>query len=1020
MEKTSSEKPGLRLIRLLLLPFLLLACGVPSVDETPTLPPRFTDHIIVSLTEPLDGEAYPISAGLSIRGEAISDGSIARMELWADGKLHEEYRIPEDGLGLLVHSWNWSPKTLGVHTLMVRAYNDQDHSAFSNVITIKGIPDPGYVLIAQAEEGDTVISLAERYNVSVDDLLKENPQLDENMPLSTGEEVFIHFGATAIVSIPSQGAKVLMRLNEWSVNHGLNPQAAPPAPALTVSGQGCSATLSINDMSDDEQGFNIYRLNPGSMSFSKITSLPAHEGTGTFSHQDPNLHGLYHYYVAAFDDNGETASNLASLNIVDPGCAGKPTTVNDLGFITAGVEDYYLYVSINNGNWRRFPADEFTYLKKSQNLDFGAVAASLAPNAVGNISMRGEVWGMVNGNAILLGTFDRSFKTEQAPVKFEPSAFQNLFQTTLEVRGVYDVSKGGYPWLKEKGTAYGMETFRFGTDTNAAYGIWQVSSVPFKADISFNPACLLLAGKANGSGTPDNPFEFGVDFLQIKPKIEAVQLSPFENLLDQTPVFFSPFSPEKMDTSLQQVVTQPKWGAGSFGVGGTPVFVNFDPCAMNVSAEGAITYYVRLIPMNNGQAAGGSSNTVKMIYDPNSQIKITFTPAPPIPIETYYDVKILNFTGVHVPEYRYEFCVVVVENNIPQGSPWAGFKPGTVFCPEKDQGGSGDLLDDLSGAIEDAFNFISGIYNKLSDWATELVDKLNPLCIQAKLASSAVKVGEKEVKDACHYIAVAVVTAAKTYVGLPPSLPNFDQLTEIGKDNLVELAAQELENQGIPCPEDCKKVIGQGIDYSLEQVKKSASNSSCTSEIEQYGYKPLCLPSGIVTKPDPRGQPAPAVVELQITRRPGTTGPNFPEPKSCNATVSVYAKNDSHIDQVFTTIAGFDWQGAPIEGNLLSGAAAFPNLQPDTSTKLPLVLSPVSFWLDGHQSFVKKGWKPEHFDDWGILYEGALATITAGGNCKFEFPEGTGVTSASVSGDTKQVGPLGEAWNQTCHPYNCP
>ena len=63
---------------------------------------------------------------------------------------------------------------------------------------------------------------------------------------------------------------------------------------------------------------------------------------------------------------------------------------------------------------------------------------------------------------------------------------------------------------------------------------------------------------------------------------------------------------------------------------------------------------------------------------------------------------------------------------------------------------------------------------------------------------------------------------------------------------------------------------------------------------------------------------------------------------------------------------------------------------------------------------------PEHFDDWGILYQGALATIAADGNCKFVFPEGTGITNASVEGDAKQAGPLGDAWNQTCHPYNCP
>ena len=1026
MDKTVSRLSSRRVFNLLVLLAFLLACGFPSLGSAPISSPEFTNHILVSLTEPLDGEAYPVSAGLSIRGEAISDGSIARLELWADGELYERYAAPEDGLGLLVHYWTWSPKTLGMHTLMVRAYNDQDQSAFSSVVNIEGIPDTGYILIAQAEEGDTVTSIAERYKVLVDDILHQNPGLTETASLPAGTEISIHIGAPLTASSPSLTAKVLMKLNEWTVNRvqgDFVPPAALTAPTLTISGQGCNATLTIGDFSDNEKGFNIYRLAPGAMSFAKLTSLPAQDGNGNISHQDTNLYGSYSYYVAAFDDTSEAAGNLVSIKVNDANCAGTPTTIDDLALIPMSVDQYYLYVSINNGIWRRFPADEFTYLKRSDEIDFGQVANALAPNFVGDISMKCEVWGMVNGTAKLLGTFDKSFKAAQAPATFEPAGLYQSLLTKLEVRGVYDVSNGKYPWLKEKGFGYGTETFRFGTDTNAAYGIWQVSSVPFAADVSFNPTCLLLSGKADGIGTTEQPFVFGIDFSALKPKIESVQLSPFENSLDQAPVFSSPFSPQKYDASPQQTVMQPKWGAGAFGLGGdSPVFVTFDPCAQNMSSEGVVTYYVRLIPMNNGQAAGGASNSVILKYDPNSQIKITFPAPPPVPVGIYYDVKILNFTGVHVPDLKYEFCVEIVENKMPQGSPWAGFKPGTVLCPETDQGGDGDFLSDLADAVESAFNFIADAYNKLSDWVTEMVDKLNPLCIQAKLASQAVNVGEKEVKDACHFIAVAVVTAAKTYVGLPPSLPNFDQLTEIGKDNLVELAAQELENHGVPCPEECKDVIRKGIDYSIEQVKKNMSNSSCMSEQEagEHGIKPLCLPSGIITKPDPRGQPTPAVVEVEVTRRPGTTGPDFPEPTSCAATIDVYAKNDSHIGHKFSTTAGFNWQGAPIEGDLLDGTAAFPNLQPGASTKLPIILSPVSFWLDGHKTFVKKGWKPEHFDDWGILYQGALATIAADGNCKFVFPEGTGITNASVEGDAKQAGPLGDAWNQTCHPYNCP
>jgi hypothetical protein len=130
--------------------------------------------------------------------------------------------------------------------------------------------------------------------------------------------------------------------------------------------------------------------------------------------------------------------------------------------------------------------------------------------------------------------------------------------------------------------------------------------------------------------------------------------------------------------------------------------------------------------------------------------------------------------------------------------------------------------------------------------------------------------------------------------------------------------------------------------------------------------------------------------------------------------------NLSHAGKSYVSEAGFQWNGAAIEGNLFNGANAFPNLQPGESTIIPIILDPYSFWLAGHKEFVKKGWEPEHFDDWYLLYQGALATINASGACKFEFPEGTGFSNTAVNGDTLQVGPLGEAWKTTCHPYNCP
>jgi hypothetical protein len=615
--------------------------------------------------------------------------------------------------------------------LMVRAYNDQEETAFSNVININGIEDPGFILLERAQTNKAPVT-----NSS---------------------------GATSLLSIGND--------ETFAGLADSIPPAALPAPSLSASRQGCDVMLRITDASEGEKGFNLYRLSPGATAFSKIKSLSAHTGGGAFSFKDPNLYGLYQYYVAAFDDSGEAASNLVSINSTEANCAGVPVKIDDLTSIPAGVEDYYLYAAVHNGVWQRFPADEFSFLKRSQNMDFNQVASSLAPHLAGSFSIRGEVWGMVNGTAIFLGSFDKTFKSGQPPSMIQATGIQNFLKTKLEVRGVFDPNKGEYSWQVEKGMSYDTQLFRFGTDTNAPYGVWQVASVPFAKGADFNPACLLLTGDTLGSGTYTSPVLFPIDFSPLKPKVEAIKFSPFESTYSQVPAFFPPFKPDKLTPSDQQAVTQPKY-SGKLSLGGPPILSpspsKLDPCAQNITPQGALLYYVRILPvMGNEQPAGNPSNTVVMIYDPKNGIEITI-PYVPVPNLTYYDVKILNFTGVHVPDLDYEFCVVIVENKyVGLESKWLAAKPGDVICPKTFTGGNKDILDDLSEAVADAFNFLGGIYNKLSDWVTELVEKLNPLCIQAKLVAQTIETGEGEVQDACHFAAVAAVTAAKTYVGLP-------------------------------------------------------------------------------------------------------------------------------------------------------------------------------------------------------------------------------------------------------------
>jgi hypothetical protein len=380
---------------------------------------------------------------------------------------------------------------------------------------------------------------------------------------------------------------------------------------------------------------------------------------------------------------------------------------------------------------------------------------------------------------------------------------------------------------------------------------------------------------------------------------------------------------------------------------------------------------------------------------------------------------------MHVPDYAYAYCIKIIENPYYKLTldKWGKTAPGSTICPdgyhgEEDSG----ILDDIGDFIEDAVNFVSDLYNKLSDFVTELVDKLNPFCIQAKFIADTVGEGEKEVKDACHKMAVVAVAAAKTYVGLPPSLPNYDQLKSMGKDYMVELAAEELEGTGIPCPQECKDLIAKGVDYSLEQLKSSSGSQACMSEQQAHelGFEPLCPPKGVVAIADYRGIPSPPLAVIEVTRHPGSDAANIPQPASCYATLNGTAANDSYVGKQMTLWFGqvyFNWTGTSLNAPLVVATAPIPSLASGESVKIPLVLKPVPYWLPGHYEWYGKWQNIADHDDFHLLYQGAKLTLTADGDCS--FPGYYDAVTTSVEGETKFYGPLGKAYGQPCWP-NCP
>jgi LysM repeat protein len=1011
---------------------LLLSLGVSGCNlKNFPLSRQEPASILVSISEPVSGEKYPETGALSIRAEAVSDDPITRMELWADGELVETYTPSSNMLRYLPHSWIWTSGSLGAHSLTVRAYTAAEKPGQSNVVNIISIEDPGFVVLFEVEAGDSLETIAQTYEVTVDQILEANPDLNGNEELQPGQLIRVPVGIPELTQKPDPLNSLVRRdfsfSNGWQLinfSPNLGVKRLDPVnqavPALSVSVQGCDVTLNLSDPSANVTGYLIYRLNQGGQSFVKIASLP-NNSSGTLTYQDAGLAaGQYQYYISAYTSGlfaalSETPSNIVAANITPESCPGKETTIEELLPAAKNIKQIYLYMTVNDKDWMRFPQGQFNFMGPDQQINFGEMLGMLALTSQSDLTLQGEGWGWDNGKLVHLGNFKKTIPAAINLASQAPSNMAQFLQTELRARGIGLNTSGDYNWITDLTIKeFGLHMFRWGTNTTADSGMWQVSSQPFAPGQSVTPACLLLT-KVVPSGPLQDPVSFNIDFSSLAPATLKVSNEPKSQIFVAGQILFPgippvspPYSPTILmgDQPVQQFVTSP---------------ISFDPCKPKTNAAGVTTFYVRIVPLKNSQPLPSASNQVVVKVDPDKGIQVVIQMAPSI---QFYDVKILEFTEINVPDINYEYCIKIVKN------PWFGkslsiwgLTPvGDTICPNSYKGGNDSFLEETGNFIGDAINFVSKLYDKLSEYVTELIEKLNPFCIQAKFIADAVGEGENEVDQVCHMAAVIVVAAAKTYVGLPPSLPNFDQLTGLGKDYLVELAVDEMEGKGIPCPQDCKDLLRKGVDYSLDQIKNSFGSNSCYGEDEAHskGIEPLCPPDGVVTVPDPRGQPAPPLAVVRVTRTANSAAVNIPQPDKCYVDLSGQASNDSYVGKTKNFIFGqanFNWKGVPLNAGLLSGGSPIPSLAPGKYVDIPIILKANPFWVPGHELWFKQWQSVPTYDDWAYLYKGATLSLSAGGSCS--FPGFVSNNYPHVQGEVKTYGPLGDAYLQTCFPY-CP
>lgn len=273
-------------------------------------------------------------------------------------------------------------------------------------------------------------------------------------------------------------------------------------------------------------------------------------------------------------------------------------------------------------------------------------------------------------------------------------------------------------------------------------------------------------------------------------------------------------------------------------------------------------YFVRIIALDAaGKPVGRISNTIKIIprfYEFKEPV-----PSSEDSLQSDYEITSINYVQMHEPEQQFVNCTVVtgLDPNLPEDLRKIFPPVGSTICPSPPEKPS--TFEKISGAVSDAGEFVldaaktiingaSTVYSETKGYLKNKFGEL--LCNYNPVVSSLKETGlnKQAVDEGCQTVAGATFDAAMSYAGMPPSIPNFDEMCKMAKGQVVELMIQKAaEASGMPCDEACKQLIMKAYD---KVVSENAEKNVVTQ-------------NGVSFKPDPRGQYRLPYVEIEIARK---------------------------------------------------------------------------------------------------------------------------------------------------------
>ncbi len=293
----------------------------------------------VAIINPQGGARAEVDEILTVDVMAIGPDPYNTIELWLNGEPVGVQTAPVGGAQPFTTQFSWHPIDVGYHGLMALGVDANGNKVLSSQVA---------VLIVPNEAGEESPSAAEGYSVMVPG---------------------IGAGAYTPPVVPGEGDSIYPAGN-WTGSLGelatrLTADAKPAAPDLAVRPRDCAASLFIHDLSDNEEGFTVYRQLVNTPGWEQAAKISSQSQGDWLEYSDEGISGAVTYYVSAFNGQGESQSNPVLVNIDPENCAQKIESPEVESAALAVVLDdaqadqVYCYLSRDGENWSRWPTVGF-------------------------------------------------------------------------------------------------------------------------------------------------------------------------------------------------------------------------------------------------------------------------------------------------------------------------------------------------------------------------------------------------------------------------------------------------------------------------------------------------------------------------------------------------------------------------------------------------------------------------------------------------------------------------------------